>query len=334
MVVHCDTFICFVEPADTSDENVKFPGLTVTEISIVSTGGTLLLFVFVVLVIMLCRNYRQRKPNVSDEEEITPYATVHISGVLASKSEPKRHSLPGMYVNPLKGLPFQERSPSRERPERQLQNYQSSLYENIDQLAKPSASPLQSLLTQPRCENEDDGELCDVLIIKPGYEKPTPGTRRKRRESCAPFWRSPRGGVVKTGMSVYDSIIMEKEMRCRKWLVDSPYSDSNDTRDIHTISEVPSCDERSTIDRINQETFGERASGVEESDDGISLEDIDLGSIVAGWQTSKIQPQLLTSLKSGGRMLHGSHSQTSLHMENQTGLFGFYNNDITQDAEA
>ena len=240
-----------------------------------------------------------------------------------------------MYVNPLKALPFQARSPFRERSELQLQNYQTSLYENIDQLGRPSVNPLQSLLTQPRCENEDDGEACDVLIIKRGYEKPTPGTRRKRRETCAPFGRSPSGGVVKAGMPVYDSITMEKEMRCRRWLVDSPYTDGDDTRDIHTISEVPSCDERSTIDRTtNQETFGERAGGVEESDDGISLEDIDLGCIVAGWQTSRIQPQSLTSLKSGGKILHGSHSQVSLHMENQTGLFGFYNSDITQDAEA
>ena len=267
-----------------------------------------------------------------DEDEITPYATLHISGVFAPNAE---HSgvgvgLPGMYDNPLKTLPFHARTPLGERLERQLGKSQNSLYENIDHLGRPSANPLAYLFFQPRYENEADNGPCDVLMIKPGYDKLTPGTKRKRRENHAQFGRTPYGVIDKRGIPVYDSIIRELELTCRSRRIDFSDSESDNDRDIHTILEVPSCDERSTMDRTgNDDSFSELMSEVDDTDDAISLGDIDFGCIGIEWNIDAIRPQPLASMERTS-----PSSQAALHMEDQTGLFGFYNNNLTHDAEA
>lgn len=255
---------------------------------------------------------------------------MHISGVFAPNAEHERYDLPGMYENPLKTLPFLGR---RASPKRQLRNDQNSPYENIDHLGRPFANPLQYLYFQPRYENESENGLFDVLIIKPGYDKLTPGTRRKRREHYKPFGRSPYGGVDKSRMPVYNSVIREIEMKCKGGqIVIYSDSESEENGDIDTILEVPSCDERSTLGKTtNENNFREMVSESEESDDAISLGDIVLG---CADKTNGIQPSSFSSLKSDGRMLHVSRSRAALHMEDQTGLFGFYNSDLTKDAEA
>ena len=272
----------------------------------------------------------QRKPNAPDEEEISPYATVHISGIFTPNADHERYELPGMYENPLKTLPFQGTRAPRERSERNWRKGPNLPYENIDHLGRPSANALEYLFFQPRYENETENGTCDVLIIKPGYDKLTPSTRRKRRENHVPFLRSSCGGVDENGRPVYDSVIREIEMKCRG----RQYCESEENRDIDTILEVPSCDERSTLDRTTSENnFREQVSECEESDDAISLSDIDLGCMGIGLTTNRIQPQSLSSLKSDDRMLNVSRSRAALQMEDQTGLFGFYNCDLTKDAE-
>ena len=269
-----------------------------------------------------------RKLNVPDEDEITPYATLHISGIVGPNVEQQKYyGLPGMYENPLKTVPFHARIPPGESPQRLLRKLQKSPYENIDHLGRPSANPLQYLFFQPRYENEADNGTCDALIIKPGYDKLKPGTRRnhgKKRENCASVARSPYGGFDKSGMPVYDSIIREIELKCRS------RNESGENRVIHTILEVASCDERSQVDKLNR-TRNERVlSKAEDSDDAISLQDIDCGRLSIDW--NGIKPQPLTS--SDGKVPGTSRSQAALHMEDQTGLFGFYNGNLTQDAEA
>lgn len=241
-----------------------------------------------------------------------------------------------MYENPLKTLPFLGRRTSRERHERQLRDDQNSPYENIDHLGRPSANPLEYLFFQPRYENQSENGIFDVLIIKPGYDKLTPNTRRKRREHHAPFWRCPYGGVDESGMPVYDSVIRELEMKCRGGqIVYYSDSESEENRDIDTILEVPSCDERSTLDTTtNENNFREMVSESEESDDAISLGDIVLGCTGIDMKTNRIQPPPFSSSRSDGRMLHVSRSRAALHMADQTGLFGFYDSDLTRDAEA
>ena len=253
-----------------------------------------------------------------------PYATVRMSGIFPPNTGRNSYGLPGMYENPLKTLPFQV----RERPERK------SPYENIDQLGRPYANHLEYLFFQPRYENEADNGTCDVVLIKPGYDKLTPGTRRKRRENYAPSGHSPYGAVDKSGMPVYDSIIREIKLKCRNRREDFSDSESDEDREMHTIMEVPSCDERSQASTIQRTTTEELLNG-NDSDDTISLEDIDFGCIGIDWKTSTgIHPQLPTSWKSDS--MRASRSQTALHMEDQTGLFGFYKSNpiVKQDTDA
>ena len=160
---------------------------------------------------------------------------MNIGAIFAPNADHIAHGLSGMYENPLNILPFQR----RERPERK------SPYENIDHLGRPFASPLEYLFFQPRYENEADNGTCDVVMIKPGYDKLTPGTRRKMRENqCAPFERSLYGAVDKSGLPVYDFVIREIEFNCRNGR-DLSNSESDEDREIHTIMEVPHCDESS-----------------------------------------------------------------------------------------
>lgn len=79
----------------------------------------------------------------------------------------------------------------------------------------------------------------------------------------------------------------------------------------------------------NGDSHSELMSEVDDTDDAISLEDIDLGCIGIEWNTDAIQPQPLASMKRTS-----PSSQAALEMEDQTGLFGFYNSNLTHDAEA
>ena len=84
----------------------------------------------------------------------------------------------------------------------------------------------------------------------------------------------------------------------------------------------------------NKNDFREMVSESEESDGAISLRDIVLGCTGIDMKTNRIQPPPFSSSRSDGRMLHVSRSRAALHMEDQTGLFGFYDSDLTKDAEA
>ena len=141
---------------------------------------------------------------------------------------------------PLQTLPFPPRIPQGERPtgRRELRH---SPYENIDHLGRPAANPLEcDLFYHPRYENEEvDNEIRNVVMIKPGYDKLAPGTRRKRRESGGTR-RLPCGMVDKHGQPVYDSLVREIDPKCKSRRVDLTDSDSDDERNIHTILQVPS----------------------------------------------------------------------------------------------
>ena len=271
-----------------------------------------------------------RKLKDPDEHDITPYATIHISGIRVGQNvENNCYGQTGMYENPLITLPFYARIPPRDSPSRLLRKFRNSPYENINQLGRPFANPLEYLFYQPRCENEADDGPCDVLILKPGYDKLRPGIRRKTLENPAPFKRSISGGVDKSGMPVYDSIIQdacgipvhdsvirEIELSCRK--IDSTESNLDE---IGTILEIDSCDECSQADTQD--------SGAEHSDDAVSVQDDDLRCLGTDCD-AQLRPLGSSSAKEAGT----SRSQAALHMQDQTGLFGFYNGNLTQDHDA
>ena len=271
-----------------------------------------------------------RKLKDPDEHDITPYATIHISGIRVGQNIEKNcYGQAGMYENPLITLPFYARIPPRDSPSRLLRKFRNSPYENINQSGRPFANPLEYLFFQPRYENEADDGPCDVLILKPGYDKLRPGIRRKTLENPVPFKRSISGGVNKSGMPVYDSIIQdacgipvhdsvirEFELSCRK--VDST---ENNLDEIGTILEIDSCDECSQADAED--------SGAEHSNDAVSVQDVDLRCLGTDCDA---QPRPLGS--SCAKEAGTSRSQAALHMQDQTGLFGFYNSNLTQDHDA
>jgi len=224
------------------------------EITIVTAGGSVLLVVAVALAAILFKKHRAgRKPNIpdgADEEEITPYATVRRSEIFPLNAE--NNDFPGMDDNPLKTLPFQLRSPLGERAAGRG-GMRNSPYENIHHIGK-SVYPL---FYQPRYENETvDNETHDVVMVRPGYDKLTSATRKKRRENGGTNLgrRLPFGMVDAQCLSVYDSLIREIDPRCKNRRGDITDSEGEDNINIHTILEVPSSDERSpacSMDRNN-----------------------------------------------------------------------------------
>ncbi|KAJ7381759.1 hypothetical protein OS493_039172 [Desmophyllum pertusum] len=308
-------------------------GLTLMEIIIVSAGGSVLLILVTTLAVILFKKHRRRKP-----EEITPYATVHISGIFPLNTENDRNGLPAMNGIPLQTFP--PRIPQGERPTAR-QELRHSPYENIDhlgRLGRPAANPLEHQFYQPRYENEEvynDG-CVDVVMIRPGYDKLAPGTRKKRRENSGTR-RLPCGMVDKHGQSVYDSLNREIDLKCKSWRADLTDSDSDGERNIHTILEVPSCDERSpacSIDRRRNEGGNSKQLLSKDSDDEISLKDIELGCIGNDWKTCEEEQgeeQTLTFKQSDGNL--SPRSQAAFKMEDQTGLFEFYSSDLTQEDE-
>ena len=131
-----------------------------------------------------------------------------------------------------------------------------------------------------------------------------------------PFKRSISGGVNKSGMPVYDSIIREIELSCRK--IDSTESNLDE---IGTILEIDSCDECSQADTQD--------SGDEHGDDAVSVQDDDLRCLGTDCD-AQLRPLGSSCTKEAGT----SRSQAALHMQDQTGLFGFYNSNLTQDHDA
>lgn len=265
-----------------------------------------------------------QKPNVSggaDEEEISPYATVRMSGIFGLNAENNAYGLPGMYDNPLKTLHFHPRTPVGERAAGR-RDLRKSPYENIDHLGRTSVNPLEYLFFQPRYENEVvDNEPRDVVMIKPGYDKLAPATRKQRREHGGAHLgrRVPCGMIDKNGQSVYDSLIREIDLRCKSRRVDITDSESEEDRNIHTILEVPSSDERSpacSMDRKRNE--------------GSPLGDVEVGCYGNDWKTSEAQGEVQSLTCTNSNL--SPRSRAALKMEDQTGLFEFYSSDLTRGA--
>ncbi|KAL9975887.1 hypothetical protein ACROYT_G013103 [Oculina patagonica] len=303
-----------------SDENQP-KGLTFVEITIVSAGGSVLFILVVTLVAILLKRHRGHNPNIQDgedKEEITPYATVRLSGIFGLSAESNPYGFPGMYENPLKALPFQPRTPLGER-----RDLRKSPYENIDHLGRSSVNPLEHLFFKPRYENEAlDNEPRDVIMIKPGYDKLAPGTRKKRRENGGAHLgrRLPCGMVDTHGRSVYDSLIREIDLKCRSRRVDITDSESEDDKNIHTILEEPSCDERSpacSMDRKRNE--GSPLQG-----------DIEVGCIGNDWKNSQAKG-IVQPLKKESNGNLSPRSQAAFKMEDLTGLFEFYSSGVEHE---
>ena len=233
-----------------------------------------------------------------------------------------------MYENPLKTLPFHLRTPLGERAavRGELRN---SPYENIDHFGKSLVNPLEYLFYKPRYENETiDNETRDVVMIRPGYDKLTPATRKKERENGgAKLGRRLPWGMVDThSLSVYDSLIREIDLRCKSRRGDITDSEGEDNMNIHTILEVPSSDEHSPACSIDRKKNQEN-----------SLRDIESESECTGndliSKTSEVQGGMKPSALKQAIGKPPQRSQAAFKMEDQTGLFEFYSSDRTEDAE-
>jgi len=314
------------DPKGTVEKSPK--GLIFMEIIIVSAVGSVFLIVAVALAAILFKKHRAgRKPNIpddADEKEITPYATVCFSGVFPPNTENNSYGFPGMYENPLKTLPFQLRSPLGERAAGRG-GLRNSPYENIDPLGRPSANPLEYLFYKPRYENETvDDETRDVVMIRPGYDKLTHATRKKRRENSAANLgrRLPCGMIDTHSLSVYDSLIREIDLRCKSRRGDITDSEGEDNMNIHTILEVPSSDEYSPACSMDRKKNQEN-----------SLGDIELGCTGNDLKISGVQGKVKPSTFKQTAGNPSQRSQAAFKMEDQTGLFEFYSSDRTEDAE-
>jgi len=161
-----------------------------------------------------------RKPNIPDgtgEEEIAPYATVHISRIFplnAENNDPINNDIL------LETLPFQLRAPQEERRSGRAE-LQNSAYENTDHLGRPSVTLVEYLFYQPRYENETIDTATSKVVIRPGYDKLTPAKREKR--PCE-----------------YHSLIRDTDLRCKSRRGDITDSEGEGNINIHTIREVPS----------------------------------------------------------------------------------------------
>ena len=264
-------------------------------------------------------------PDDADEEEITPYATVRFSGIFTLNAENDDYGFSGMYDNPLKTLPFQLRPPLSERAAGRG-GLRNSPYENIDHLGRSSVNPLEYLFYQPRYENERvDNETCDVLMIRPGYDKLTSATRKKRGENGGANLgrRLPCGMVDTQCLSVYDSLIREIDLRCKSRRGDITDSESEDNMNIHTILEVPSSDERSPACSMD------RKKNQENSLAG----DIEFRCTGNDLKTSEVQGEVKPSTFKQTVGNQSQRSRAAFRMEDQTGLFEFYSSDRTEDAK-
>ena len=229
-----------------------------------------------------------------------------------------------MYDNPLKTLPFQLRTPLGERAIGR-QELRNSPYENVDHLGKPLVNPLEYLFYKPRYENETGfDETRDVIMIRPGYDKLTPATRKTKRENGGANLgrRLPCGMMDTQCLSVYDSLIREIDLKCKSRRGDITDSEGEDSMNIYTILEVPSSDERSPACSMDRKKKQEK-----------SLGDTESGRTGNDLKTSEVQGEVEPSTFKQTIGNPCQRSEAAFKMEDQTGLFEFYSSDRTEDAE-
>ena len=181
-----------------------------------------------------------RKPNIpdgSDEEEIQPYATVHLSMISPLNDE---RNGPGNNDIPLQTLPLLRRTPQEERATGRTE-LRNSPYENTDHLGRSSVTPVEYLFYQPRYENEVVDSESRNVVIRPGYDRLTPATTNLPRE--------------------YDSLIRETALSCKNRIGDITDADGEDNMNIHTILEVPSSDERTPACSMDKKKNQENSQG-------------------------------------------------------------------------
>ena len=206
---------------------------------------------------MVVPSEAERKLNIPDGkegEEIEPYATVRLSMIFPLSEE---NNGPSTDDIPLETLPFQTRTTQEERATGRTE-LQNSAYENTDHLGESSVTPVEYLFYEPRYENKNVDCETRTLVIRPGYDKLTPSTRRKSRETgCAHLiQRLPCGMLDTHSPFKYDSLIRETDLRCQSRRVDITDREGVGNMNIHTKLEVPSRDERSLacpMERRNQE---------------------------------------------------------------------------------
>ena len=181
-----------------------------------------------------------RKPNIpdgSDEEEISPYATVRLSWIFPPNDESN-----GLGNNdiPLETVPFQLNTPQEERTTFRTE-LGNSPYENTDHLGEASVTPVEFLFYQPRYENETVDSESRNVITRPGYDKLTPATTNLPCE--------------------YDSLFRETDLSCKTRRRDITDRGGEDNMNIHTILEAPSSDERTLACSIDKKNHQENSLG-------------------------------------------------------------------------
>ena len=149
-------------------------------------------------------------PECKEDEEIEPYATVRLSMIFPLSEE---NNGPCNNDIPLETLPFQIRIPQEERATGRTE-LQNSAYENTDHLGESSMTPVEYLFYEPRYENNNVDRETRTLVIRPGYDKLTPSTRRKNRETGGAhlIQRLPCGMLDTHSPSKYDSLIRETDL--------------------------------------------------------------------------------------------------------------------------
>ena len=165
-----------------------------------------------------------RKPNIPDgldEEEIQPYATVHLS--MISPLNDERNGRDNNDI-PLQTLPLLRRTPQEERATGRTE-LTNSPYENTDHLGESLVTPVEYLFYQPRYENEVVDSESRNVVIRPGYDRLTLATNNLPSE--------------------YNSLIRETDLSCKNRRGDITDTEVEDNMTIHTILlEVSSSDER------------------------------------------------------------------------------------------
>jgi len=174
------------------------------------------------LVIPTGAGHKPNIPDGTDEEEIEPYATVHISRIFGLNAENNDSSNNDI---PLETL--QLRAPQEERRSGRAE-LQNSAYENTDHLGRPSVTPVEYLFYQPRYENETVDTATSKVVIRPGYDKLTPAKREKRpgeydlliRDTVSKVVTGPGYDKLTPAKRIkrpgeYDSLIRDTDPRCK-----------------------------------------------------------------------------------------------------------------------
>lgn len=326
---------CSLQDCPENDDNVeevpvdetvhtKILELNSTWTIILSTIGSILFIVSVILVVTLVKKHTGRKqnnPNIQDEEKITPYATVRLSEVFPANAADNGYSIPGMYENPLKALPLPGHPWMNTRPRAVgRQEMRRSPYENLDHLGRKAVNPLQYLFYQPRYENElADNTTRDVVFITPGYDKLMSTTRKKRREIYR--GEATRLAREKANMSVYDSLVREINLKCKSRREDLTETEEDGERSIDVSMDELSSDESSpTCSKDEDENTG----ASEEFLNNGNKVDVENGCIANDWNTSAEQCEEQTLTLTEIKDNFSPCSQAAFKMDDKRGLFQFY----------